>query len=358
MIRRALGKALSRPTGWARAVLDPLGARRRAREAARGIRSDVAIPFDMFDEVRGVKELSAARRLAGIYHKGQRKIWSGKEVLPALVDKYGGVHLPDHQVEAVQTLFAIILWGELAAWKVSADLALHLEPLEAKLAATSQAHDEARHFYTMYDYLELTGHVPTELPPSTQRILEGVLEADTLTKKLVGMQMMVEPMALTLFQLVRERRIEPVLCELLELYERDEARHVALGVLHLPRLLRDMGHAEALDLWAWEFGEYWAQLDMLREMEPHFAALGISPAEVMRIGRQKQIRANRMLMEELGYDLRIMEVFMRFFDARYAWMWPERADRADRLGRLREVLGVLLHWEEGDIPVELSNVAG
>lgn len=356
MIRSTIKKLLpSRPS--LRTVLDPLGTRRRAREAARGIRSDVAIPFDMFDKVRDVKELSAARRLAGIYHKGQHKIWSGKEVLPALIEKHGGVNLPDGQAEAVQALFAIILWGELAAWKVSADLALQLEPLEAKLAATSQAHDEARHFYTMYDYLSELGEVPTDLPPSTKRILEAVLEADTLTKKLVGMQMMVEPMALTLFQLVRDRNIEPVLTELLELYERDEARHVALGVLHVPKMLEKMSHAEALDLWTWEFGEYWAQLDMLQEMEPHFRALGITPEEVMRIGRQKQIRANRMMMEELGYDLRILEYFMRFFDARFAWLWPETTTRDDRMGRFREAMGVLLNWDEGDIPTELTNVA-
>ena len=66
-----------------------------------------------------------------------------------------------------------------------------------------------------------------------------------LVKKLVGMQLMVEPMAITLFQLVREYQLEPVLCDLLELYERDEARHVALGVLHLPKLLEGMTRAEA-----------------------------------------------------------------------------------------------------------------
>lgn len=334
------------------------GARRRSREAARGIRSDVPLPFDMFDELRSAEAMASARKLEGIYHKGQAKIWSGKELLPELIRKHGGVKVPQGQQDALRAVFAIILWGELAAWKVSADLALHLEPLEAKLAATSQAHDEARHFYTMHDYLAQLGPVPTELPPSTRRILEGVLKADTLTKKLVGMQLMVEPMALTLFQLVRERKVEPVLVELLEYYERDEARHVALGVLHLPKLLAQMSHAEALDLWAWEFGEYWAQLDMLAEMEPQFTALGIPVAEVMRIGRQKQIRANEMLIDELGYDLHALRFFVRFFDAKYRWHWPETTDRADVAGRAREALKTLLKGDRSEIPVELTEVVG
>jgi hypothetical protein len=139
--------------------------------------------------------------------------------------------------------------------------------VEAKLAATSQAHDEARHFTVMHDYLAHLGPVPKGLGPRTTRVLVGTLQANTLTKKLVGMQMMIEPMALALFHLVRESRVEPVLCDLVGYYERDEARHVALGVLHLPRLLRAMTVAETADLYRWEFGEYWAQLAMLRELD-------------------------------------------------------------------------------------------
>ena len=97
------------------------------------------------------------------------------------------------------------------------------------MAATSQTHDEARHFYVMHDYLELLGYEPMELPAGPRRVIESILHADSLAKKLLGMQLMVEPIALTLFQIVRENNLEPVLCELLPYYERDEARHVAQG---------------------------------------------------------------------------------------------------------------------------------
>ena len=68
--------------------------------------------------------------------------------------------------------------------KISADLALHLEPLEAKLAATSQTHDEARHFYVMHDYLKLLDYEPESLPSAAHRILLEILKADSLAKKL------------------------------------------------------------------------------------------------------------------------------------------------------------------------------
>jgi hypothetical protein len=64
------------------------------------------------------------------------------------------------------------MWGELAAWKISAQLADELEPLEAKLAATSQVHDEARHFYVMHDYLDALGEKAEPMEFWSQRVLD------------------------------------------------------------------------------------------------------------------------------------------------------------------------------------------
>jgi hypothetical protein len=321
----------------------------------RGVRPEVALPFDMFDDPRGEAEVAAAKKLAGIYHKGQKRAWHGKELLDELVLRHGGITLGAEERRALQQLFAVILWGELAAWKVSADLALQLEPLEAKMAATSQAHDEARHFYVMHDYLALLGEVPKGLPPATTRVLHGTLQADTLTKKLVGMQMMVEPMALALFQMVRESRIEPVLCDLVTYYERDEARHVALGVLHLPKLLKGLTPLEAVDLWGWEFREYLAQMRMLRELEPHFRRLGMDVRRVIEIGRNKQVRANQMLTEEIGAPSPVLTAFVRFFDAKTEWEWPSAAydSRREHL----EAVWKAAFQGTGMVPGELTDVA-
>ncbi|MEQ1504626.1 MAG: ferritin-like domain-containing protein, partial [Myxococcota bacterium] len=161
--------------------------RRRARDQARGIAVD-DLPFEMFDAARTAAEAASAAKLERIYHKGQDLAWNGKEVLPALIARHGGIHLDPATRAALQGLFAVILWGELAAWKISSDLAVRLEPLEAKLAATAQAHDEARHFYVMHDYLTALGPVPRGLGPHTTRVLSDTLRANTLAKKLVGMQ--------------------------------------------------------------------------------------------------------------------------------------------------------------------------
>lgn len=297
-----------------------------------GRRPSSPLPYDMFRD--RPEDAAAAKRLEKIYHKGQERAWEGKDILAELVAKHGGIHLAPERAEAVRNLFAVILWGELAAWKVSAQLALDLEPLEAKLAATSQAHDEARHFYVMHDYLELIGYQAGELPPAAARTLVGVLEADSLVKKVLGMQLMVEPIALTLFQLTRERRLEPVLADLLAYYERDEARHVALGIHHLPAMLRGLTPWQAADLWTWQLKMFEYEIAGLAELRPSFEVLGIRERDVLRLGMAKQLLAFRMTAKELGHDLHAVEMFKKMYDFRIEFAHPEADIPTDRLSRL------------------------
>jgi hypothetical protein len=280
------------------------------------------IPFDMFDRESTAREAKAAQKLERLYHKGQDKIWDGKDYLDELIEKHGGINIPEDQVDPVRRLFAVILWGELAAWKISAALALKLEPLGAKMAATSQAHDEARHFYVIHDYLAHVGEVPNSLLPATTKTLERVLKADHVSKMLLGMQLVVEPMALTLFQLIREKNIEPVLSDLLVRFEQDEARHVALGVLYLPKIMKGMTTLQMADLAQWQFREYMLQFSMLKELEEDFRALGVEPREVFELGRKKQLLATQMFADQVGRDLPITEMFLRFSDFRAELDFP------------------------------------
>jgi pyruvate formate lyase activating enzyme len=67
-----------------------------------------------------------------------------------------------------------------------------------------------------------------------------------MPKKLIGMQLQIESTALTIFHALRESKVCPVLTDLLTDYEKDEARHVGLGVQLLPTLMKKMGPAESV----------------------------------------------------------------------------------------------------------------
>src|SRR4029077_20561324 len=164
------------------------------------------------------------------------------------IAKHGKPNLPPEKRRALARVFGIIMWGELAAWKISAQLADRLVPLEAKLAASSQVHDEARHFYVMHDYLEALGEKPPKLEFWASRVMRRTLKTSDVLKKLVGMQLTIETIALTAFQRVRELEIEPVLTDLMLYYERDEARHIGLGLQLVPQVIAGLSRTKGIQL--------------------------------------------------------------------------------------------------------------
>lgn len=312
------------------------------------------LPYDMFDLARSAADARRYDRVAGIYHKGQDLAWNGREVLAKLVEKHGGVHVPREKHEALRAVFGPILWGELAAWKISAQLADRLEPLEAKMAATSQAHDEARHFYVMHDYLELaTGSVPKGMHPASERLLSLVLETDDLAEKLMGMQLQVETTALTLFQHAREARICPVLSELMPYYEKDEARHVGLGTQVLPILMRRMNRVEAARLTAFALRVTFWLLASNRAMEPGLRTLGLDPRRVLTLAKSKQMIVWEDLWQSTNKQGRDLgDAVARAMEVIAAGYWPPEGEQ-HLAGRARAALRALKQGVE-QVPTTIA----
>jgi hypothetical protein len=246
------------------------------------------LPFGMFDTDYSEIEARRARRMESIYHVGQAKIWDGREVLTQLIAKHGTPVLLPEKRRALARVFSIIMWGELAAWKISAQLADRLVPLEAKLAAASQVHDEARHFYVMHDYLDALGETPPKLEYWSKRVIRKTLGTDNLLKKLIGMQLTVETIALVVFQRVRELEVEPVLSELLSYYERDEARHVGLGVQLVPQMMNELSVAGLADVALFQLDLLTSTLISLKTIERDLLALGLDPRSMLGLAFRKQ----------------------------------------------------------------------
>jgi len=266
------------------------------RRSARGERTH--LPFDMFDVEYPDAEARRARRMESIYHVGQARIWDGREVLKELIAKHGKPDLAPVQRKSLARVFAMIMWGELAAWKISAQLSDRLVPFEAKLAAASQVHDEARHFYVMHDYLEALGEKPGKLEFWARRVLSRTLETDDMLKKLVGMQLTVETIALVAFQRVRELEVEPVLSELMPFYERDEARHIGLGVQLVPKLISELSIPAAIDLAFFQLDLLTATLFSLKTIERDLLNIGVDPRSLLGIAFRRQADIDEKIRAE------------------------------------------------------------
>lgn len=236
------------------------------------------------------------RKLENLYHKGQKLAWDGKSLLAELVEKHGKPTLPEETKHALGNIFTIIMWGELGAWEVASYLAEHIrDNTEAKMAATIQTFDEARHYYVMRDYLEL---LEIELPqPNSfvKTMLSQLVATDSMLQKLIGMQLFVEHIAVHLFRAISELEIEPILSDLLVYFHRDEARHVALGKLYLPSLLADLNRREAMQLQVYQL---WLITFMQLSIEyhrDHAEVLGMDIGDAMR----RALRDQTSMLEEI-----------------------------------------------------------
>ena len=237
-------------------------------------------PYDFGDpSIVGLAE-SRTSTIARIYHKGHEQAWDGRAVLDELVAKHGEIQFPDDKREAFGQVASVLLWGELAAWSISADLALKLEDTPAKMAASSQVFDEARHFYVLREYLWRAGVPVKRLGGWSRRLLVELLETENLLFKVVGMQLLVESTAVVMFRSIADSKLEPVLSELLYYFERDEARHVGLGVLALPDVLAGLSERDALALWWFQTRLQFEMIASGMTMRGAFDALGIDQAEM------------------------------------------------------------------------------
>lgn len=265
------------------------------------------VPFDIyFDD----KEY-----LEKVYHKGQEKIWDGRKTLDDLLEKYPNLDIDNTQATALKNILAIILWGEYVAWNVSSEMSAKFVEQGPKMAAVSQAHDEARHFYVMKDYLEKRlNYKPETLFKAALRVLEEVSNTNCMAKKLLGLQLMIEPVAITIFRFVRKSNIDPVLSELLEYYEKDEARHIALGVKYLPSLIKKMSFLKKVSFVMWQIRLILFEIKGLKCIEKDLEILGINPREVFEFAENKQISCLKEVSSQMGIGERIWKPVIKIID--------------------------------------------
>jgi hypothetical protein len=141
------------------------------------------------------------------------------------------------------------LHGEQGALMVAAQLVNAVPHTDAKFYAATQTMDEARHVEVFSRYIEKLDLI-RPIAPSLKGILDATLETGDWMKKLVGMQIVVEGLALYAFREMRTMTEEPLLKDLLTYVARDESRHHAYGVQYIERCvpcLADVARRELED---------------------------------------------------------------------------------------------------------------
>ena len=147
-------------------------------------------------------------------------------------------------VESQNWTLSQFLHGEQGALVCTARIVETVPWIDAKYYAATQVMDEARHVEVFSRYLDekLSGHYPVNA--HLQMLLDDIIADSRWDMTYLGMQIMVEGLALAAFGFIIQMTTEPLLKQMLRNVMADEARHVAFGVLSLQEFYQQLSASE------------------------------------------------------------------------------------------------------------------
>lgn len=139
------------------------------------------------------------------------------------------------------------LHGEQGAMLVASQLVSCAPTYQAKLYAASQTFDEARHVEVFARYIKEIHGIEYPINKSLKALIDKILSDERWDLKFIGMQIIIEGLALAAFQTTKETSNCPLLRQLVHYVIRDEARHVTFGVNYLQEFLETLTEEEVED---------------------------------------------------------------------------------------------------------------
>jgi hypothetical protein len=206
-------------------------------------------------------------RLLALYQKGKDKQWdTTKRIdwsipvvehnpigLPDEFNPFRGVDFwekftqkeKDHfsQMQAAWT-WSQFLHGEQGAMVVSARIVETVPDLDSKFYAATQTMDEARHVETFAAFLQDKVGMMMPVNDDLAKLLQEALVAKEWDYAYLGMQVLIEGLALAAFGVFRDMATNPLAKQLLAYVMQDEARHVAFGRLALRDYYKELTDKE------------------------------------------------------------------------------------------------------------------
>jgi len=175
--------------------------------------------------------LLAVTRLAGRLPGSPLATWSEKEY-----SQLG--------IEFFKASLSQFMHGEQGAMMVAAKIVETVPWIDAKYYAATQTMDEARHTEVFAKYLHTKLGEAYPMGPALEAQITALLEDSRWDIAYLGMQIVIESLALAAFGDMLRRTEEPLLRKLLRYVMSDEARHVAFGVLSLNEFYKELTSAE------------------------------------------------------------------------------------------------------------------
>ena len=154
--------------------------------------------------------------------------------------------------------------------------------IDAKYYAATQVVDEARHVEVFARYLDekLSGTYP--LNPNLGGLIDDTISDARWDVTYLGMQIMIEGLALAAFGAIHMVTPDPLLKQLLRYVMSDEARHVAFGVLSLKEYYEGLSDAEMFERQQFAYEASLRMRDRFLQQEV-WDRMGVNPKEALQL---------------------------------------------------------------------------
>jgi hypothetical protein len=200
----------------------------------------------------------------------------GVDVTGTPMASWGGKEWVQWNMEQENWMLSQFMHGEQGALVCTAKIVETVPWIDAKYYAATQVMDEARHVEVFARYLDtkLSGHYPLNV--HLGMLLDDIISDSRWDLTYLGMQIMVEGLALAAFGLMHNLTQEPLLKKLLRYVMSDEARHVAFGVLSLKEFYEGLSDAELRERQEFAFEAALRMRDRLLQQEI-WERMGVDP---------------------------------------------------------------------------------
>jgi len=264
-----------------------------ASGAFASVRATIDTVFDWQYELK-------KRNLLNLYEKGKTLAWNANDLdwtidvdlermlqqrldngMAAMINqlmnppqKMGDEAVMRMQLNMNAFMLSQFLHGEQGALIATAKIVQGVPWEEAKFYAANQVADEARHVEVYHRYLTEKLGVSYEIVPSLRQLLDEIVLDPRWDFTFLGMQIMVEGLALAAFGVTKlQMADEPLIQDLISRVMADESRHVAFGVLALGDFYKEMDPTELKEREDFIIEATYLLRDRLL-MEPVFERLG------------------------------------------------------------------------------------
>jgi hypothetical protein len=213
------------------------------------------------------------------------------EMVPALLTDYVKEHFEKHpemrtrfKNEIARWSMSAILHGEQGALNLSASLCHVLRDPGAQEYAANQTREEGRHVTAFAKYIIARWGSPLPCGSVLAGLLQEIVHAPEVYKKIIGMQMLVEGLAMGAFATIYQRWNDPLAKKLTQLVMTDEAFHHKFGKIWADRTIPKLSEEEhnIVEDWAAHcFQTLLFNLVAPHQMKDIYARFGLDPDKVM-----------------------------------------------------------------------------